>query len=61
MDVQPIKMISGWQGVKGLLVAWMALIAGLDMLEIWEGVTERNSNHKDFALDEDPVEPIGMV
>jgi hypothetical protein len=39
----------------------MALITGLDMLEIWEGVMEQNSNHEDFALDKDPVKPIGVI
>ncbi len=61
MDVRSIETISGWQGTKGLLVAPMALIFGLDMLEIWEGVTEQNSNQEDFALDKDTVEPIGVI
>ncbi len=61
MDLRPIKMISSWRGTKGLLVARMALIVGLDMLKIWEGVMERNSNHEDFALDKDPMEPIGVI
>ncbi len=59
--MRPIKTISGWQGMKGLLVARMALIVGLDMLKIWEGVTEQNLNHEDFALEEDPVEPTGVI